>query len=75
MIYFFKLITFYLCHYFIFIYFKNLDSDLNNRYLVYIEPLLLLGEALISDKHPASDNIKVKLNKIFKINLMSLNLS
>jgi hypothetical protein len=38
-----------------------LDSDLNNRYLVYIEPLLLLGEALISDKHPAAENIKVMI--------------
>lgn len=46
---------------FVYVNFKNLDSDLNNRYLVYIEPLLLLGEALISDKHPASDNIRVKL--------------
>ena len=61
MINYIKLIIFYMFIHFVYVNFKNLDSDLNNRYLVYIEPLLLLGEALISDKHPASDNIRVKL--------------
>ena len=40
---------------------KNLESELNARLIDNIEPIMLLGQALISDKHPASNIYKVSL--------------
>lgn len=36
-----------------------MDNDLENRLLHHIEPILLLGQAMIEEKHPAAGHIKV----------------
>jgi hypothetical protein len=38
---------------------KELDSELVERQINSISPLLLRGQAMLDDKHPASHNIRV----------------
>ena len=60
-------------------YKKNLDYELERRLKININPLKVLGQALIDEKHPASNHIKVNfrstknrkmlINFLFKIDL------